>query len=106
MSVIARSHQTHLEATFGAAVTSRQRSLIADHDRITLFFDNDEAGWRATEEVGGWLMERTGKVMAVNNPWAADPADMDDQTFDKLVADAVPFALWRRPSGLLIYERS
>lgn len=106
MSVIARSHQAHVEATFGAAVTNKQRGLIAAHDQITLFFDNDEAGWKATEEVGEWLMERTSKVMVVDNPWAADPADMDDQTFDSLVANAVPFVLWRRPSSLLLYERS
>ena len=107
MSVIARAHQRHLEATFGAAVATKQLSLIANHSEIILWFDNDEAGWVATEQVGSWLMDRTSKLWAIDSPFAADPADLDDETFDSILAEhVVPWVLWKRPTRRLEpYER-
>lgn len=106
MSVVARSHQAHLEATFGASVTSRQMDLIAQHPEIVLWFDNDDAGWNATETVGSWLMERTSKLWVVDNPFAADPADFDDATFDDISQRClVPFVLWKRPRHLDQWSR-
>lgn len=102
MSVISKRHLFHLEATFGAAVTTKQCSLIANHrGRIILFFDNDEAGWKATTTVGDWLCQRQSNVFAVDNPYAADPADMSDEMFSRLVSNnVVPYVLWSRPSSL------
>lgn len=103
MSVVARSHQAHLEATFGASVTFKQMHLIVQHPEIVLWFDNDEAGWSATEKVGAWLMERTSKLWVVDNPFNADPADLDDATFSELLATrVVPFVLWSRPVHPLV----
>lgn len=107
MSVVAKSHLRHMEATFGASVTLRQMSLIVQHPEIILFFDNDEAGWTATRTVGDWLMERTSRVAVVDNPYNADAADMDDQTFSDLLANhVVPYVLWTRPESLQPYERN
>lgn len=105
MSVMARCHQTHLEATFGAEVTERQRELIAAHrGRVVLWFDNDRAGWGATRQVGAWLSKR-GPVWAVQNPYDADPADLDDDTFARLLDEAVvPWVLWARPTEFVPWE--
>lgn len=104
MSVLSKEHLgVHMEATFGAAVTDTQVRLLSRHPTVTLWFDNDNAGWKATEHVGealgGWC-----NVFVVDSPWAADPADVDDQTFLDLVAGAVPFSIWQRPSVLIPWE--
>ncbi len=104
MSVLSKEHLgVHMEATFGAAVTDTQVRLLSRHPTVTLWFDNDSAGWKATEHVGealgGWC-----NVFVVDSPWAADPADVDDQTFLDLVAGAVPFSIWQRPSVLIPWE--
>lgn len=100
MSVIARTHQAHLEATFGAKVTGRQMEVLHRHrGRIILWFDNDEAGWWATENVGQWMSER-GVVWVVDSMLDADPADLDDATFAHMLETrVVPWALWHRPDA-------
>lgn len=102
MSVVSKRHLVHVEATFGASITNRQCDLIASHSgKIILFFDNDEAGWAATDRVGSWLVDRTSQVFVVNNPFAADAADMDDATYCRLVSkNLIPFILWSKPSDL------
>lgn len=99
MSVVARHHQAHVEATFGAMVTIKQMDLIArHHSKIILFFDNDPAGWTATETVGEYLLPHTSDVWVVENPYAADPADFDDETFAMLLSQSlIPFVIWQKP---------
>jgi hypothetical protein len=99
LSSVARRHQAHLEATFGSKCTDRQKDLIAAHTgRVILFMDNDEAGWLATEQVGEFVARRNANVWVVENPWLADPADLDDAEFDRLMRErVVPFVLWSRP---------
>ena len=118
MSVLRHYHHIPFEATFGAAVTDQQVKLLARHRRVVIWMDNDPAGWRATEgaweefgrrrkKVSAGLIERLAPytdVRVVNNPWAADPGDMDDQTVEELVATAVPYPLWRRPRRLREWE--
>lgn len=100
MSVLSKAHLApHLEATFGASVTDRQCRLLADHSCVVLFFDNDLAGWKAIERVSP-ILEAYSEVLVVDSPWAADPADMDDDTYLTLVEEAIPFALWKRPVEL------
>lgn len=98
MTVIARTHQAHLEATFGAMVTTHQMEAIHRHrGRIILWFDNDEAGWWATEQVGEWMSQR-GTVWAVDSHLDADPADLDDETFARMLDECVvPWVVWQRP---------
>jgi hypothetical protein len=100
LSVIAKCHVVDgLEATFGATIPERQIKLLAAHPKVTLWFDNDPAGWRATRAVGEALLPYA-PVWVVDSPWAADPADMDDRTVAGLVAKAVPFSAWQEPRSL------
>lgn len=98
MSVLAKAHlSVHMEATFGALVTARQLHNLARHEKIILFFDNDEAGWEATHRVAAEL-GKYGPVWVVPNPYDADAADMCDGTFLRLVHEAVPYSVWHCPS--------
>lgn len=106
MSVVARSHQRHLEATFGAAVTLTQLRLIEQHPEVVLFFDNDQAGWKATRDVGEYLMTRTSNVRVVANPYNADPADFTDDVFSEVCQNTVPFVLWTPPTSLEPWDRA
>ena len=92
-------HQPTMQATFGANVTDDQIRLLQRYSSVLLWFDNDEAGWKATSRVGEELA-RYNTVWAVDSPYAADPADLDDDTVDHLVARAIPFAIWKRPERL------
>ena len=103
LSVASKTHLAHCEATFGAKVTDDQVALLSKHPVAILFMDNDDAGWKATERLGEEL-SRTSIVLVVENPWAADPADIEDDDFMSLVSTAVPFAVWRRPQMLYCYQ--
>lgn len=111
-SVLRHAHHHHVEATFGASVTERQIQLLQKHPKVVLWMDNDEAGWNALDDTVGrnGKVDKQGmisalsshtKVYVVDSPWAADPADMDDQTVDDLIAAAVPWPVWKRPAGTL-----
>jgi DNA primase len=100
MSVVSKVHLCpDMVATFGASVTDRQKHLLAGYPRVTLWFDNDPAGWKATLEVGEFLLRYT-DVFVVDSQWAADPADLDDETFSTTLANVVPFSLWQQPTQL------
>src|SRR5205814_1612981 len=58
MSVLSKVHcHPGIEATFGAKVTDRQLELLSRHSETTLWFDNDDAGWEATEKVAYELLK-------------------------------------------------
>lgn len=99
MSTLRHADRHPVVATFGAEVTDKQIKYLSRYDRVILWFDNDEAGWKATEKVGAAL-EAYCPVYVVPSPYAADPADFDPDTFDRLLADREPFAVWRRPETL------
>lgn len=101
MSVLAHPDNPHMESTFSAEVTQKQVRLLAEHPRVTLFFDNDTAGWKATLKVGEALLAYT-EVDVVQNPYDADPADFGDDYRD---LDRVPFSVWGPPGKLLPYVR-
>lgn len=104
LSVLSKDHLPHhIEATFGAQITDKQMRLISMHPEVVLFLDPDQAGWNATESLGEFLMAYS-NVWVVDNPWAADPADLSDEIYMDLINDAVPFALWKRPTELLELE--
>lgn len=103
LSVASKMHLVHCEATFGASVTDEQTGLLSKHPVIVLFMDNDNAGWHATEELAE-VLSRSCVVLVVENPWSADPADISDEDFMKLVDAAVPYSVWSRPTKLLCYE--
>lgn len=96
-------HQPGLQATFGAAVTDMQIPLIRQARKLTLWFDNDKAGWAATER----LIAETSRftdVFVVDNPYNADPADMDDDTVADLIENAIPWGLWNVPTELITWK--
>jgi hypothetical protein len=101
LSVLAHPDEPHMESTFSAEVTKQQVRLLAEHPRVTLFFDNDTAGWKATLKVGEALLAYT-EVEVVQNPYDADPADFGDDYRD---LDLVPFSIWSPPGKLLRYDR-
>jgi hypothetical protein len=101
MSVLAHPDNPHMESTFSAEVTQRQIRLLAEHPKVILFFDNDTAGWKATEKVGEALMAYT-EVEIVLNPYDADAADFDD-SYREL--PRVPFSMWAPPGKLEPYKR-
>ena len=107
ISVVANSHVAHFEATFGSAVTSTQLDHLAQHrGDFYLWFDNDPAGWKATEEVGAYLSQRTSRVFVIDSPFAADPADMNPATVSSALSEwRVPWVLWTRPAELLEWRR-
>jgi hypothetical protein len=106
MSVLSKHHvEPRIVATFGASVTERQAKLLAYHPVVTVWMDNDKAGWEATEKLGERLLPYC-DVNVVESSWAADPADVDDDTFVKLLRSAVPYAVWERPHELLPWEVS
>lgn len=100
LTVLRHSHHTPISATFGASVTDRQIELIArSKGKVILWFDNDTAGWIATEAVGDKLMG-SNVVWAVDNPFEGDPGDLDEERFQWTLANrVVPYALWSRPDG-------
>lgn len=101
MSVIAMADRCpDMEATFGASITDKQVRLLAEHRRVILWFDNDAAGWKATDVVAEVLSAYT-DVRVVDNPWNADAADLVKYGMgavaEALIADAVPYSVWQRP---------
>jgi len=107
ISVVA---QTHLEpefgfiATFGSEVTSQQIRLLAQYERLILWFDNDNAGWKATRNVAESLIQYM-PVYVVDSPWNADPGDgLDDDTVRELVNGAVPYSSWSPPDEVIQWE--
>jgi len=92
--------------------------------------DNDDAGWKSVDGTfkhghgcshnvkkppEGWRrrgceeqhpglgpeLSKTSNVFVALNPYAADPADMDDATFMDCVDNAIPYAVWSRPNELI-----
>jgi DNA primase len=100
MSVLSKCHTgINMVGTFGAKVTDRQVKLLGLHRRVCLWFDNDDAGWKAIQHVGEMLLPYT-EVFVIDCPYAADPADLDDATFVALADEPVPFHQWSRPTAL------
>lgn len=86
-------------ATFGAEVNKPQIDfLVRNYRSVVLWYDNDPAGWHATESVGEAL-SRYGQVFAIENPYEGDPGDLDHQTVVELLETArVPWSIWSRPT--------
>lgn len=116
LSALKHAHALPMEATFGASVTDRQIALLADHERIYLFMDNDEAGWKSVEgydhlvkrrrehvEGVAEKLARYTVVMVVDNPFKADPGDLDTDMVQALVETAVPWNEWQRPQTLVTF---
>jgi hypothetical protein len=97
-------HVPQMQASFGAKVTDAQLRLCQKYGSVTLWFDNDEAGWKATQRVEAALSPYL-PVRIVDSPYSADPADMDDDTVEELIGSAVPASLWKQPGELVKWEK-
>ncbi len=100
LSVVSKSHLCeNMVATFGASVTDRQRLLLSASPVVTLWFDNDQPGWKATRDVGKALMSYC-DVWVVESEWAADPADLSEAAFTEALGQRVHFMNWAPPREL------
>lgn len=114
-SSLRHRHHIHMPATFGANITDTQARLLGRYRKVVFWLDNDDAGWknyydhvdfrgRVTEPS---LLQRVAQmtsVWVVQNPYAADPAEIDDETAERLVAEAVPWVIWAMPKRLLCHR--
>lgn len=110
MSVLRHMHHLPIVATFGAALSPAQIALLKNFPEIIFWVDNDPAGWKTVE--GSWddkgvhspgpaeQLTAYSNVMVVPSDWVGDPAEIDDDTAEDLVAQAVPLWLYERPSIL------
>jgi hypothetical protein len=101
MSVLRHWHaHPRMMSPFGANMTERQLSLLNDMKSVTLWLDNDKAGWSGTRKAINAL-SRSVPVFVVDSPYDADPADMDDATVSTLIGEAKPWGLWAPPTKTL-----
>lgn len=110
MTCLKHLHHLPMVGTFGASITDKQIRALAEYPRLVIWMDPDPAGWKqfmGWQEDGGEyhpsLAERLGPysdVYYVASDWAADGADLDDETAAALVEEAVPSALWQMPTAL------
>lgn len=107
MSVVAKTHMAPefgFVGTFGSEVTQKQMRLLAGLGKATLWFDNDNAGWKATRNVGEYLINYV-PVYVVESPWAEDPGDgLDDDTVRDLIQHATPYGSWNPPDEVLNWK--
>lgn len=104
MSVLRHCHHQPVVASFGAAVTADQLRILQGAASVVVWYDPDAGGWSGTRRVMSGLA-RYVPVRVVAWPYRdTDPADLDDATVDHAIAEAVPWALWRRPEQLLDWK--
>jgi DNA primase len=105
MSVLSKFHICPImEATFGASITPSQLRLLQRHSSLTVWMDNDPAGYKATEDIIE-ACESYLPVMVVPSDWNADPADLTEGEFTRLLDGAIPGSIWSPPTELREYDR-
>lgn len=102
MSKLRHHHHLPLVSTLGSAVTATQRRALHRYERLVLFMDNDKAGYSAllgTKGSPGLIDDLFPYVQVeiVQNPFDADPADLDDDDMEELVGAAVLPGAWTPP---------
>lgn len=116
LSVARHRHELPVEGTFGSAVTDRQISLISAHfERMILWMDNDEGGWKALEGTAKTpgMIERAskyGSVWVVDSPFAGDPGELETRAAVAVLEEyTIPAVSWKRPRWLachLCYQQA
>lgn len=113
MSVLRHQHHLPMVATLGASISPYQLPLLHRYRRVILWYDNDKGGYGAIlgskESPGlGQALSPYCEVAVVRSPYrGADPADLTEDEAARLVSEAVPFPLWKRPQPeeLITYSR-
>ncbi len=98
-------------APLGTALTAAQvRQIARFTDRITIFFDGDEAGYKASRRAVGILLEEGADGRVVSTPAGEDPDSMARTGGAATVADAVsrarPMVSWLVDSLLGVHGRN
>lgn len=122
LSAITHEEYFHSEALFGAKFTDMQVRRLVKHERVILWMDNDDAGWKAVEgrpEVRPTKARPDGQdaipglaellapytqVLVVDSPWSQDPQELPTEEAVALKDAAVPWGVWRRPETLYCYH--
>lgn len=122
LSAITHEEYFHSEALFGAKFTDMQVRRLVKHERVILWMDNDDAGWKAVEgrpEVRPTKARPEGQeaipglaellapyteVLVVDSPWSQDPQELPTKEAVALKDAAVPWGVWRRPETLYCYR--
>jgi hypothetical protein len=97
------AHQPAMSATYGAKLSETQLRIMQRYPEITLWFDNDDAGWKATHAAGE-ANSRYQQVWVVPSPYAADPADLPDEMVDSLIEQRIPYPIWSPPTELVPWK--
>lgn len=110
MSWLRHAHHQPLGSTFGFVVTAQQIDLLKYYPEVVFWMDPDPAGWSVIEgridDQGKYypgaaeILTAYSDVRVVPSDWAADPADLDDDTVSDLVDASVPWAIWEKPASL------
>jgi hypothetical protein len=121
LSAITHDEYFHSEALFGAKFTDMQIRRLVKHERVILWMDNDEAGWKAVEgrpEVRPTKARPEGQsaipglcellapyteVLVVDSPWSQDAQELPTREAVALKDAALPWGVWRRPETLYCY---
>jgi DNA primase len=107
LTVVAKTHLIEdgyrFISTLGAGVSATQLDLLSEFPELTIWFDNDLAGWEHTKQVSDYLSRST-NVFVANSPHAADVDELDDDTVTDLLEEYVPYEEWHPPETLLAAE--
>ena len=102
----------NIVSTFGASVSNEQIRLLKRFSNVVLWMDNDVAGWTAVQGSGKGRYRKEGmaeklapftNVLVVDNPYNADPADLDTNWVKGLIELALPYSVWQPPKELLCH---
>lgn len=122
LSAITHAEHFHAEGLFGAKFTQMQMRRLVKHERVILWMDNDDAGWKAVEgrpEVKPTKARPEGQeaipglapllapytdVLVVDSPWQQDPQELPAEEAVALKDAAVPWSVWKRPEALYCFH--
>jgi len=98
-------------APLGTALTAAQvRQIARFTDRITIFFDGDEAGYKASRRAVGILLEEGADGAIATTPAGEDPDSMvrhgGREVIDDAVGRARPMVSWLVDSLLSVHGRN
>lgn len=108
---LAASGVLNVVAPLGTALTPQQvRQLARFAGRVTLFFDGDEAGYKASRRSVAILLEEGVEGYIVSTPSSEDPDSMARRggrpAIESAVADARPMVTWLVDSLVGVFGRS